>query len=120
MHRDHRLFLDDILEAIAKIRDYTSELDYASFAEDAKTQDAVIRNREIIGEAAGRLPNSVLAESPETEWRKIVGLRNILAHAHFGVSTPVVRDIIQNKLDALEISCRSLLNKTIEPPHEPQ
>lgn len=118
MPKDHRLFLDDILEAIAKIRDYTAELDYAAFTKDAKTQDAVVRNLEIIGEAAGRLPDSVLAESPETEWRKIVGMRNILVHEYFGVSIPVIWDIIKNKLDALEIACRSLLNKSIETPNE--
>ena len=120
MHRDHRLFLDDILEAVSKIRAYTAELDYAAFAKDAKTQDAVVRNLEIIGEAAGRLPDSVLAESPETEWRKIVGMRNILAHEYFGVSIPVVWDIIKNKLDSLEMSCRALLNKAIEPPNDQQ
>jgi uncharacterized protein with HEPN domain len=109
MPRDHRLFLDDILEAINKIRDYTAGLDYATFTKDAKTQDAVVRNLEIIGEAAGRLPDSVLVESPETEWRKIMGLRSILAHEYFGVSIPVVWDIIQNKLDSLEMSCRALL-----------
>ena len=48
------------------------------------------------------------------------GLRNILAHEYFGVSIPVIWDIIKNKLDSLEVACRSLLNKRIEPPHEPQ
>lgn len=119
MLRDHRLFLDDILEAIAKIRDYTDGLDYVTFTKDAKTQDAVVRNLEIIGEAAGRLPGSVLAASPETEWRKIVGLRNILAHKYFGVSLPVIWDVIQNKLDSLEISCRTLMEKPIDPQKEP-
>jgi len=118
MHRDHRLFLDDILDAITKIRDYIAGMDYAAFTKDAKTQDAVVRNLEIIGEAAGRLPESVLAAAPETEWRKIVGLRNILAHAYFGVSIPVIWDVIQNKLESLETSCRALLNKAIEPPKE--
>ena len=59
MHRDYRLFLDDILEAVTKIRDYTAGLDYAAFIKDSKTQDAVVRNLEIIGEAAGRLPEPV-------------------------------------------------------------
>lgn len=54
MHRDYRLFIDDILEAIAKIREYTADLDYFAFIKDSKTQDAVVRNLEIIGEAAGR------------------------------------------------------------------
>ncbi|MFO7972746.1 MAG: HepT-like ribonuclease domain-containing protein [Desulfobacterales bacterium] len=77
MHRDPRLYLDDILEAIHKIRDYTAGMDFTEFSKDIKTQDAVIRNLEIIGEAAGRLQEPVRVVSPDIEWRKIVGLRNI-------------------------------------------
>lgn len=55
MHRDPRLYLDDILEAIGQIREYILSMDYESFLGDRKTQDAVVRNLEIIGEAAGRL-----------------------------------------------------------------
>ncbi|MGB9300985.1 MAG: HepT-like ribonuclease domain-containing protein [Anaerolineae bacterium] len=56
MPRDPRLYLDDILEAIGQIQEYTASLDYGMFAQDRKTQDAVVRNLEIIGEAAGRSP----------------------------------------------------------------
>ncbi|MBW2427674.1 MAG: DUF86 domain-containing protein [Deltaproteobacteria bacterium] len=112
MHRDYRLFLDDILAAISKIQEYTADLDYSAFIKDSKTQDAVVRNLEIIGEAAWRLPETVRLEAPEIEWRKIVGLRNILAHEYFGVSLPVVWDIVQNKIDSLESSCRALLKET--------
>jgi len=80
MHRDHRLYLDDILEAIVQIRKYVSAMDYESFLQDRKTQDAVVRNLEIIGEAAGRIPENVRHTGNETEWRKIVGLRNLLIH----------------------------------------
>lgn len=111
MHRDPRLYLDDILEAIDKIRDYTAGMDYTAFSKDTKTQDAVIRNLEIIGEAARRLQGPVRAVSPDIEWRKIVGLRNILIHEYFGVSLPLVWDVIQSKLDPLESSCRVLLNQ---------
>ena len=112
MHRrDPRLYLDDILEAIHKIRDYTAGMDYTAFSKDTKTQDAVIRNLEIIGEAAGRLQEPVRVASPEIEWRKIVELRNILIHEYFGVSLPLVWDVIQSKLDPLESSCRVLLNQ---------
>ncbi|MBI2877362.1 MAG: DUF86 domain-containing protein [Candidatus Tectomicrobia bacterium] len=109
MRRDPRLYLDDILEAIAQIREYTSGFDYTRFTQDRKTQDAVARNLEIIGEAARRLPESLCAAAAEIEWRKIVGLRNILAHEYFGVSLPVVWDVVQNKLGSLEIACRNLL-----------
>ena len=57
MPRDYRLFLDDILEAITKIRENTAGLDYSAFAKDSKTQDAVVRNLEIIGEASGACRN---------------------------------------------------------------
>jgi len=73
MPRDPRLYLDDILEAIGQIMEYTELMDYEAFARDRKTQDAVVRNLEIIGEAAGRLPESIKAAAKEVEWRKIVG-----------------------------------------------
>ena len=113
MLRDARLYLDDMLEAISKIRDYTNGMDFDAFIKDPKTQDAVVRNLEIIGEAAGRLPENIRTATPEIEWRKIVALRNILAHEYFGVSLPVVWDIVQNKLDPLESSCQTLI-KNIE------
>jgi uncharacterized protein with HEPN domain len=109
MLRDPRLYLDDILESISQIRSYISDLDFSGFVQDRKTQDAVVRNLEIIGEAAGRLPDSLKVSAPEIEWRKIVGLRNILAHEYFGVSLPVIWDVVQNKLRPLETVCVKLM-----------
>jgi uncharacterized protein with HEPN domain len=114
MPRDHGLYLDDILEAIGNIREYVKGMDYEAFAQDRKTRDAVVRNLEIIGEAAGRLPESVRLAAPEIEWRKIMSLRNILAHEYFGVSLSILWDVVQNKLEALETSCRGLTEKEQE------
>ena len=75
MHRDFRLYLDDILDAIHQIQIYVEGLDEESFGSDRKTQDAVIRNLEIIGEAVGNLPNEIQDAATEIEWRKIRGLR---------------------------------------------
>ena len=109
MLRDPRLYLDDIVEAIDRIRQYSAAMKYKDFSTDRKTQDAVVRNLEIIGEAASRLPESAKAQAPDIEWRKIVGLRNILAHEYFGVSLPLIWDVIQNKLDPLDAACKNLL-----------
>lgn len=109
MRRDYRLYLDDILESINNIRDYTKGMDYNTFLGDRKTRDAVIRNLKIIGEAASRLPEAVCSNANEIEWRKIKGLRNILAHEYFGVSLPIIWDVVQNKLGTLDNSCRKLL-----------
>ena len=118
MRRDARLYLDDILDATTQIQEYTSSIDYAKFAQDRKTQDAVVRNLEIIGEAASRLPESIKAGASDIEWRKIVGLRNIVAHEYFGVSLPVVWDVVKNKLGALEITCGRLLEDDSLDPKE--
>lgn len=113
MHRDPRLYLDSMLDAIESIRDYTAGLDFGAFQKDRKTQDAVVRNLEIIGEAAGRLPNSYRAAASEIDWRKIIGLHNVLSHEYHGVSLPIIWDIIQNKLTPLKGSCRKLLEQAI-------
>ena len=84
-------------------------MDYKAFEADRKTQDAVIRNLEIIGEAARIVPDEVRDKAAEIQWNKIIALRNILIHEYFGVNLNILWDVIQNKLDAVETTCRSLL-----------
>ncbi len=105
MPRDYRLCLDDIREAIQAIREYTEGMTFEVFSRDRKTIDAVIRNLEMIGEAAGRLPDRIRETSTEIEWKKIVALRNLLIHEYFGISKQIVWDIVKNKLDDLEEFC---------------
>ncbi len=111
MPRDYRLYLDDILEAIARIREYVQDIDETEFGSDRKTQDAVIRNLETIGEASRNLSDSLKDEVKEIEWHKIIGLRNILAHEYFGISLPIIWDVVQNKLDPLKQACTKLLKR---------
>ena len=109
MPRDYKQQLDDILQAITFIREYVKDMDYKAFEADRKTQDAVIRNLEIIGEAARTMPDEVRDKASEIEWYKIIALRNILIHEYFGVNLKIVWDVIQNKLDAVESTCQRLL-----------
>ena len=102
MPRDFEVYLEDILQAIGKIRNYTVGLTRVEFEQDDKTIDAVIRNLEIIGEAAKMIPESIRATYPSIQWKKIAGLRDILAHQYFGVDLDIVWDILQNKLPELE------------------
>src|SRR3990172_2939115 len=102
MSRDYKVYADDILQAVAKIRRYTAGLSFQAFAADEKTVDAVVRNLEVIGEAAGKLPENVRAQCAGIDWKRITGLRNILIHEYFGVDLPIIWDIIQNKLAELE------------------
>ena len=102
MPRDFEVYLEDIRHAVAKIQRYTADMTRNGLAEDSKTLDAVIRNLEIIGEAAKMIPESIRVEYPNIEWKKIAGLRDILAHHYFEVDLDIVWDIVQNKLPELE------------------
>ena len=102
MPRDFEAYLEDIRQAISRIQHYAEGLTLESFAQDTRTIDAVIRNLEIIGQAAKMIPESARASYPNIEWRKIAGLRDILAHQYFEVDLDIIWDILQNKLPALE------------------
>jgi uncharacterized protein with HEPN domain len=116
MPRDPKLYLEDIAEACVRVRDYARGLSFEQFEDDRKTADAVVRNLELIGEAARSLPEYVKNQAREVEWRKISGMRNILAHEYFAVNMTILWDIIQSKLGPLETTCRRLL--AILPDHE--
>ncbi len=109
MPRDYKVFLEDILEAIGKIRNYTRGLSLQAFTADGKTFDAVIRNLEIIGEAAKQIPEDIRSQRPEVEWRRVGRLRDILIHQYFGVDEQIVWDVIQTKLVPLEQAIKALL-----------
>ena len=91
MPRDYKVYLDDILEASARIRNYTSGLTLEGFKNDTKTLDAVVRNLEVIGEATKKVPDDVRSRYPDVEWKKIAGLRDILIHEYFGIDEPVAQ-----------------------------
>ena len=92
------LLVEDIWEAIEKIERYASGLNHDAFVKDDKTVDSVVRNLEIIGEAASRLTENFRTQHPEIEWRKIIGLRNRIVHDYFNIDVEIVWEIIQKDL----------------------
>jgi uncharacterized protein with HEPN domain len=92
------LLVEDIWEAIEKIQRYVAGLDHDAFIKDDKTIDSAVRNLEIIGEAANRLPENFRGQHPEIEWRKIIGLRNRIVHDYFNIDVEIVWEIIQKDL----------------------
>jgi len=96
--RNYKLYLDDVSEAIKRIERYAKEVTLEELKRDTLILDGIVRNLKIIGEAVKNIPGEIKEESPEVEWKKISGLRDILAHEYFGVDVEVVWDIVRNKL----------------------
>jgi len=111
MSRDWSFFLEDIQESCSRVLRYTQGMTFEQFKADDKTYDAVVRNLEIIGEAAKGLPDDVRAMMPDIEWSKSTGLRNIVAHAYFGISDEILWDVVQNKIPPMKVAVDDFIEK---------
>ena len=112
--RAWRCYLREMIEAAEKVLSYTDGMDRASFFDRGLVYDATIRNLEVIGEAASRLPNEVRERRSKIPWRDIIGLRNRLVHAYFGVDDDIVWGVIENEIPALIAVLRALWDETDE------
>ena len=107
--RDWRMRVQDILEAIQKIQDYTREASLESLQADARTVDAVVRNLTIIGEATRNVPLDIQKRYPAIPWDDMRDMRNVIVHEYFRVSYPILWRTIQSNLPPLVEQLQSLL-----------
>ncbi|MEP7247353.1 MAG: DUF86 domain-containing protein [Gammaproteobacteria bacterium] len=98
MSRDWVSCLEDIAESGARIASYTQELSLEEFRGNQLVFDAVVRNLEIIGDAARHLPDSVTAGLPEGAWARTVAFRDVIARHYFGLDARIVWDLVQSKI----------------------
>lgn len=102
-------YLADIIESIKRVDSYVKGVTQKKFFQDTKTQDAVIRNIEVIGEAVRGLPAEFKRKHKEVEWAKIAGMRNRLIHLYFGVDLDIVWDVVKNRLPGLREKIHGIL-----------
>ncbi len=109
MSRKFELYLSDIAECCQNVKEYTRGMSFEEFSADKKTIDAVVRNLEIIGQAVKNIPNELLENNPEIEWKKIARFRDIIVHRYFKIDLEVVWDVIENQLTKLETAVGKIL-----------
>lgn len=99
--RNYKMYLKNILGACERIKNYSAGYSFTEFARDEKTTDAVVRNLQIIGEAAKKIPEEICNKSQNIEWREIAGMRDILVHDYFEVDIDIVWDVVENQINEL-------------------
>ena len=111
MKRDYRVYLEDILESILKIEDYTAGISKEQFKKDTQVQDAVMRRLEIIGEAVKNIPDNLRNKYPLVPWKNIAGLRDILIHSYFGVQLDRIWKVVTDDLSEIKTQILSIKNE---------
>jgi uncharacterized protein with HEPN domain len=111
MAADPRVCLHDILNAVAGVREAIGDADFASYRERRPMKRAVEREIEIISEASRRIPRKLKAEEPGIPWHEIAGIGNVLRHDYKIVSDPVVWNVVQEHLPALDAAVRRILER---------
>lgn len=99
--RDPLAALEDMRDAIITIEHYVQGYSFEQYLNDKKTQDAIARNFEILGEAASLVPEEVRSAFPDIPWKRVIGLRNIVIHHYFGIDHATIWFIIKEQLPTL-------------------
>ena len=109
--RNWKMRITDILECIDKIRRFTKGYSFEDFQGDEKTIDSVLRNLEIIGEAARHVPAEIRAQYPELPWAEMLTMRNIVIHEYHGVNLSIIWQTVKEDLTALVSPLKRILQE---------
>lgn len=109
--RDDLVYLGDMLDAITLVREYTSEMTREKFMRDVRTQDAVIRRIEVIGEAAKQIGSGIRGRYPNIPWSEAARMRDKLIHGYFGIDLAAVWKTVQEDLPAMGVELSRILEE---------
>jgi uncharacterized protein with HEPN domain len=100
--RPNNIIIQDMIESIENILEFTKDLDFSTYIMDRKTKHAVERNLEILGEAANHLNENFYVNHPEIQWHRVISLRNRLIHGYFDTNDEIIWEVINNYLIPLK------------------
>ncbi len=106
--KEDRFYLLHVRDAVDRVLAYTTGGREAFFS-DPRTQDAVVRNLEVIGEAVKRVSDTTRSANPDVPWKRIAGLRDKLIHEYFGVNLNLVWEVVAQQLVPLRVTIERLL-----------
>ena len=109
--RDYNLYIEDMLTSMQRIEEYIGEMGFREFKMNYLVVDAIIRNFEIIGEASKNITPEIKDKYPEIPWKKMYGLRNLIAHEYFGIDYEMIWEISKNNLPQNSIDLKNILEK---------
>jgi len=109
--RSVKCYLQDILDAIEKIKKYTAKVDYEMFSKNEMMIDAVLMNIAIIGESVKKIPEDVKERYPDIPWKDIAGMRDKVIHDYFGVDVNIVWETIKKDVPELEQKIKVMLKE---------
>lgn len=106
--RPWQLYVKDMLEFAERVVEYTDGFDFEQFVADRRTYDATLRNLELIGEAATKVPTEIREQYPDIPWRLIIATRNRLIHGYLGIDDATVWNIVEAKVPELQGALRAI------------
>lgn len=120
MKREYGDYIEDVINAMSKAEDFTSNMTKEDFLKDEKTIFATVRALEVIGEAVKNIPASIRKRYPEIPWRDMAGMRNKLIHEYFGVKLDLIWKTVKQKIPPLEPIFQKILQdiEKGDKPHE--
>ena len=111
MNRNIELYLKDIIENMERAKDFIKEMNYDEFVKDTKTNFAVLRCLEIIGEATKHIPEQIRQKYPEVPWKDIAGMRDKVIHFYFGVKLDRVWLVIKEDIVQIKPMIKKVLDE---------
>ena len=109
MSREWRFYLRDMRDSCSRILNYSKGLERKVFDGHGIEYDAILRNLETLGEAAGKIPVEIRDQEREVAWQKLIGMRNIIVHEYFGIDDDIIWDVVTAEIAPLYILIEKLV-----------